>query len=153
MVNETDVVCVAQNDALLDGLLTVFHVERSRWGRGLVLRPWGGREGQGGAGEQELEAAHRAPRPAPSNPPLPPSDSLENMQNDQPLLSDYDKECLISLGQVGSSHPRGVGGRGTWDKECLVSLGQVGGKGGVGKFAPGPRKGPGRGSGHPLTSL
>jgi hypothetical protein len=26
----TDCVCVAQNDALLDGLLTVFHVERSK---------------------------------------------------------------------------------------------------------------------------
>lgn len=24
------------------------------------------------------------------------------MQNDQPLLSDYDKECLATLGQVGS---------------------------------------------------
>jgi hypothetical protein len=25
----TDVVCLAKNDALLDGLLTLFHVERS----------------------------------------------------------------------------------------------------------------------------
>lgn len=49
-----DVVCVARNDALLDGLLTVFHVERS-------------------------------------------SDELLNLQNDLPLLSDYDKECIISL--------------------------------------------------------
>lgn len=59
-----DVVCVARNDALLDGLLTVFHVERS-------------------------------------------SDELLNLQNDLPLLSDYDKECIISLavvrdGQFGS---------------------------------------------------
>jgi len=59
-----DVVCVARNDALLDGLLTVFHVERS-------------------------------------------SDELLNLQNDLPLLSDYDKECIISLavvraGQCGS---------------------------------------------------
>jgi pyruvate kinase len=52
----TDVVCVAQNDALLDGLLTLFHVERS-------------------------------------------SDALLNTQNDLPLLSDYDKECLATLGQ------------------------------------------------------
>jgi hypothetical protein len=36
-------------------------------------------------------------------PPLPTfSDTLLNMQNDQPLLSDYDKECLASLGQVSS---------------------------------------------------
>jgi hypothetical protein len=31
VIDGTDVVCLAQNDALLDGLLTVFHVERSRW--------------------------------------------------------------------------------------------------------------------------
>jgi len=29
VVNGTDVVCLAKNDALLDGLLTLFHVERS----------------------------------------------------------------------------------------------------------------------------
>jgi len=29
------------------------------------------------------------------------SDALLNMQNDLPLLSDYDKECLATLGQVG----------------------------------------------------
>lgn len=57
VVNGTDVVCVARNDALLDGLLTVFHVERS-------------------------------------------SDELLNLQNDLPLLSDYDKECIISLAVV-----------------------------------------------------
>lgn len=51
--------CLAKNDALLDGLLTLFHVERS-------------------------------------------SDALLNMQNDLPLLSDYDKECLAVLGQVRS---------------------------------------------------
>lgn len=56
VVNGTDVVCVAKNDALLDGLLTLFHVERS-------------------------------------------TDALLNMQNDLPLLSDYDKECLAALGQ------------------------------------------------------
>ena len=33
-VTETDVVCVAQNSATLEGLLTVFHVERSK-GSGL----------------------------------------------------------------------------------------------------------------------
>eukprot|EP00879_Flechtneria_rotunda_P021199 GHRR01022332.1.p1 GENE.GHRR01022332.1~~GHRR01022332.1.p1 ORF type:complete len:557 (+),score=186.89 GHRR01022332.1:438-2108(+) len=49
-----DVVCIAKNEAVLDGLLTVFHVERS-------------------------------------------SDELLNLQNDLPLLSDYDKECIISL--------------------------------------------------------
>jgi hypothetical protein len=57
VVNGSDVVCVARNDALLDGLLTVFHVERS-------------------------------------------SDELLNLQNDLPLLSDYDKECIISLAVV-----------------------------------------------------
>eukprot|EP00877_Chromochloris_zofingiensis_P009758 jgi/Chrzof1/5035/Cz15g09100.t1_PYK1[v5.2] len=54
--NRTDVLCVAKNDAVLDGLLTVFHVERS-------------------------------------------SDELLNLQNDLPLLSDYDKDCLMTLGQ------------------------------------------------------
>ena len=29
VINGTDVVCLAKNDALLDGLLTLFHVERS----------------------------------------------------------------------------------------------------------------------------
>jgi 2-phospho-L-lactate guanylyltransferase (CobY/MobA/RfbA family) len=57
VVDEHDVVCVAKNEALLDGLLTVFHVERS-------------------------------------------SDELLNLQNDLPLLSEYDKECIISLAQV-----------------------------------------------------
>jgi hypothetical protein len=31
VVDGTDVICSAQNAALLDGLLTLFHVERSRW--------------------------------------------------------------------------------------------------------------------------
>lgn len=62
-MNGCDVVCVARNDALLDGLLTVFHVERS-------------------------------------------SDELLNLQNDLPLLSDYDKECIISLAVV--SHAWGA---------------------------------------------
>lgn len=57
VVDDSDVVCVAKNEALLDGLLTVFHVERS-------------------------------------------SDELLNLQNDLPLLSEYDKECLISLAVV-----------------------------------------------------
>lgn len=58
IIDGCDVVCVARNDALLDGLLTVFHVERS-------------------------------------------SDELLNLQNDLPLLSEYDKECIISLAAVG----------------------------------------------------
>ena len=56
-VKDTDVICRANNDAVLDGLLTVFHLERS-------------------------------------------ADELLNLQNDLPLLSDYDKECLASLAQV-----------------------------------------------------
>jgi len=52
--NGTDVVCVAQNDATLDGLLTIFHVERS-------------------------------------------ADGLSNAQNDLPLLSEYDRQCLAAL--------------------------------------------------------
>ena len=59
VLDGSDVVCVARNDALLDGLLTVFHVERS-------------------------------------------SDELLNLQNDLPLLSDYDKECIISLAVVSA---------------------------------------------------
>ncbi|GIL75743.1 hypothetical protein Vretimale_15284 [Volvox reticuliferus] len=55
-VQGDDVVCVAKNDAVLDGLLTVFHAERS-------------------------------------------SEGLSNVQNDLPLLSDYDKECLHILAQ------------------------------------------------------
>jgi pyruvate kinase len=38
VVGGTDVVCTAQNDAVLDGLLTVFHVERSRCWVLLCLR-------------------------------------------------------------------------------------------------------------------
>lgn len=49
-----DVICEAQNDAVLDGLLTVFHGERS-------------------------------------------SDNLLNVQNELPLLSEYDRECLSNL--------------------------------------------------------
>lgn len=52
----TEVICQAKNDAVLDGLLTVFHVERS-------------------------------------------IDTLANVQNELPLLSEYDKECLAALGQ------------------------------------------------------
>lgn len=62
--------CIAKNDAVLDGLLTVFHAERSVEG-------------------------------------------LANVQNDLPLLSDYDKECLHILAQdfeVGGM--RGVARRG-----------------------------------------
>lgn len=60
-----DVICVAKNDAVLDGLLTVFHAERS-------------------------------------------TEGLSNVQNDLPLLSDYDKECLHILAQefeVGATWP------------------------------------------------
>lgn len=63
MVDGCDVVCVARNDALLDGLLTVFHVERS-------------------------------------------CDELLNLQNDLPLLSDYDKECIMSLAVVSENGVR-----------------------------------------------
>eukprot|EP00198_Chlamydomonas_reinhardtii_P006103 XP_001695439.1 pyruvate kinase [Chlamydomonas reinhardtii] len=55
-VQGDDVYCIAKNDAVLDGLLTVFHAERSVEG-------------------------------------------LANVQNDLPLLSDYDKECLHILAQ------------------------------------------------------
>jgi hypothetical protein len=65
VVDGCDVVCVAKNEALLDGLLTVFHVERS-------------------------------------------SDELLNLQNDLPLLSDYDKECLVSLAVVRAGSSRGL---------------------------------------------
>lgn len=51
-------ICLAHNDAVLDGLLTVFHTERS-------------------------------------------SSSLLNVQNDLGVLSEYDKECLGILAQVG----------------------------------------------------
>ncbi|KXZ44880.1 hypothetical protein GPECTOR_61g833 [Gonium pectorale] len=55
-VRGDDVICIAKNDAVLDGLLTVFHAERSVEG-------------------------------------------LANVQNDLPLLSEYDKECLAILAQ------------------------------------------------------
>jgi hypothetical protein len=48
----TDVVCVAKNSAVLEGLLCVFHAERST-GNGLL-----------------------------------------NTQNELPLLSDWDKQCI-----------------------------------------------------------
>ncbi len=56
---------MAKNDAVLDGLLTVFHAERS-------------------------------------------TEGLSNVQNDLPLLSEYDKECLHILAQefeVGGTCP------------------------------------------------
>ncbi|KAG2492389.1 hypothetical protein HYH03_009335 [Edaphochlamys debaryana] len=55
-VQGDDVICIAKNDAVLDGLLTVFHAERS-------------------------------------------TEGLANVQNDLPLLSEYDKECLQILAQ------------------------------------------------------
>ena len=48
-VTKEDVTCVARNSAELDGLLTVFHTERS-------------------------------------------TDALQNLQNDLPILTDYDKK-------------------------------------------------------------
>lgn len=56
-VEGTEVICTAQNSATLDGLLCVFHVERST--RGDVC----------------------------------------NVQNELPLLSDWDKQCIIELGK------------------------------------------------------
>uniref|UniRef100_A0A7S0RHC8 Pyruvate kinase n=1 Tax=Chlamydomonas leiostraca TaxID=1034604 RepID=A0A7S0RHC8_9CHLO len=55
-VSEFDVVCVAKNSAVLEGLLCVFHAERS--------------QGNG----------------------------LSNTQNELPLLSDWDKQCIAALG-------------------------------------------------------
>jgi hypothetical protein len=103
-----DVVCVARNDALLDGLLTVFHVERSRcvWN----ARFCGSSSSRGA--ERPLAAAclHHTgltdlclllllllPLPTTAKKT---SDELLNLQNDLPLLSDYDKECIISLAVV-----------------------------------------------------
>lgn len=53
-VTKEDITCVAHNSAQLDGLLTVFHTERS-------------------------------------------TDSLSNVQNDLPILNDYDKKAITSL--------------------------------------------------------
>ena len=53
-VSKDDITCVARNSAQLDGLLTVFHTERSM-------------------------------------------DSLHNVQNDLPILNDYDKKAIASL--------------------------------------------------------
>ena len=53
-VSKEDITCVARNSAQLDGLLTVFHTERS-------------------------------------------SDSLQNVQNDLPILNAYDKSTIQSL--------------------------------------------------------
>ncbi|CAL8472137.1 g11679 [Coccomyxa elongata] len=53
-VGKEDVVCTARNSAELDGLLTVFHTERS-------------------------------------------ADTLQNVQNDLPILTDYDKQALKAL--------------------------------------------------------
>jgi len=55
--SDTDVVCIAQNAAVLDGLLCVFHVERSTSG------------------------------------------TVANVQNDLPLLADWDKHCITELGK------------------------------------------------------
>lgn len=53
-VRPGNVVCEAKNNALLDGLLTVFHQERS-------------------------------------------SDALDNVQNDLPALTDFDKHAIATL--------------------------------------------------------
>jgi pyruvate kinase len=53
-VAKEDITCVARNSAQLDGLLTVFHTERS-------------------------------------------TDALQNVQNDLPILNDYDKKALEAL--------------------------------------------------------
>ncbi len=53
-VGKEDVSCTARNSADLDGLLTVFHTERS-------------------------------------------ANTLQNVQNDLPILSDYDKKALKAL--------------------------------------------------------
>ncbi len=53
-MGKEDVVCTARNSAELDGLLTVFHTERS-------------------------------------------ADTLQNVQNDLPILTDYDKQVRLSL--------------------------------------------------------
>lgn len=53
-VNATEVICMAKNNAVLDGLLTIFHQERS-------------------------------------------SDSLSNLQNDLPCLTDFDRQAIQVL--------------------------------------------------------
>lgn len=53
-VGNEDITCVARNSAELDGLLTVFHTERS-------------------------------------------PDALQNIQNDLPVLGDYDKEVIKAI--------------------------------------------------------
>jgi pyruvate kinase len=55
-VEGQDIICEAKNSALMDGALTLFHMERS-------------------------------------------ADTLLNLQNTLPLLSDYDKLALEQLGQ------------------------------------------------------
>jgi len=55
-VTDTEVHCVAQNSAVLEGLLCVFHAERST------------------------------------------GNALSNVQNELPLLSDWDKHCIQALG-------------------------------------------------------
>jgi hypothetical protein len=59
----------------------------------------------GGRADTQASLLGRPPTPPALLAPPPPSDALLNMQNDLPLLSDYDKECLATLGQV----PRGGG--------------------------------------------
>ena len=53
-VKSDEVICTSRNSAQLDGLLTVFHTERS-------------------------------------------ADSLQNIQNDLPILTDYDKEVIKAI--------------------------------------------------------
>lgn len=67
MKEGVDVVCIAKNSAVLEGLLCVFHAERST-GNGLL-----------------------------------------NTQNELPLLSDWDKQCIAVGGGLGdwSGRPHG----------------------------------------------
>lgn len=111
----TEVVCTAASDAILDGLLMVFHTERSNGaclpsGRSLEAlgvcwqeAAWAGGKLVKGRGAAPVLAAGAArptgcsPRRLPAARPLPAAESLSNLQNDLPVLTDFDKQAIATL--------------------------------------------------------
>lgn len=105
-VHGGEVVCEAKNNALLDGLLTVFHQERSTdglsnvqvcsLGRGPVLgqlRGWGGASVNCGVQHSQPISRERCPHAA-----APPCGSLRPAsQNDLPVLTEFDKHAIATL--------------------------------------------------------
>lgn len=143
-VTPTEVICEAASDAVLDGLLMVFHTERSNGGRGAAthgqsplprLPPpcpacpaqWLCMHsppmlwppcGLSLAHEMHAACAAVAPPVPAAGPPLFSTrclprtfcpfcaESLSNLQNDLPALTDFDKQAITTLCRRAQRHGR-----------------------------------------------